>query len=92
MNRWFREAGKSLLALLAVLTLMAQSVLPVYAGTAGAKSETSASGYTVSEETGFYTLDYFDRIAVSSVRGFMTIRTGEEFSIWLPDQLRTSLS
>lgn len=81
MNRWFREAGKGLLALLAVLTLMAQSVLPVYADTAG--EEIWVSGTWENGTT--HSLDYFDRIAVSSVRGFMTIRTGEEFSIWLPD-------
>ena len=85
MNRLFRDAGKALFAFLAAITLIGQSVLPVYAGTAGAKSETSASGYTVSEETGFYTLDYFDRIAINSVRGTLTIKPGEDFTISFPN-------
>lgn len=80
MNRWFREAGKGLLALLAVLTLMAQSVLPVYADTV----DTSGAGYTVEEESSTYSLDYFNRIAVNSVRGMLTIRSGEDFSISFP--------
>ena len=85
MNRLFRDAGKGLCAFLAVTTLIVQSVLPVYAGTAGAKSETSASGYTVSEETGFYTLDYFDRIAINAIRGTLTIKPGEDFTISFPN-------
>ena len=85
MNRLFRDAGKALFAFLAAITLIGQSVLPVYAGTAGAKNETSASGYTVSEETGFYTLDYFDRIAINSVRGTLTIKPGEDFTISFPN-------
>ena len=85
MNRLFRDAGKGLFALLAAITLIVQSVLPVYAGTADAKSETSASGYTVSEETGFYTLDYFDRIAINAVRGTLTIKHGEDFTISFPN-------
>ena len=84
MNRRFRDAGKVLCAFLAVITLIVQSVLPVYADTADTESETSASGYTVSEETGFYTLDYFDRIAINSVQGVLTIRPGEDFSISFP--------
>ena len=85
MNRLFRDAGKVLCAFLTAITLIGQSVLPVYAGTADAKSETSASGYTVSEETGFYTLDYFDRIAINSVRGVLTIKPGEDFTISFPN-------
>ena len=85
MNRLLRDAGKGLIAFLAAITLIVQSVLPVYAGTAGAKSETSASGYTVSEATGFYTLDYFDRIAINSVRGTLTIKPGEDFTISFPN-------
>ena len=85
MNRLFRDAGKGLIAFLAAITLIVQSVLPVYAGTAGAKSETSASGYTVSEETGFYALDYFDRIAINSVRGTLTIKPGDDFTISFPN-------
>ena len=85
MNRLLRDAGKWLIAFLAAITLIVQSVLPVYAGTAGAKSETSAYGYTVSEETGFYTLDYFDRIAINSVRGTLTIKPGEDFTISFPN-------
>ena len=85
MNRLLRDAGKGLIAFLAAITLIVQSVLPVYAGTADAKSETSASGYTVSEETGFYTLDYFDRIAINSVRGTLTIKPGEDFTISFPN-------
>ena len=79
MNRWLREAGKGLLALLAVLTLLAQSVLPVYADTV----DTEGSGYTV-EEGSSCSLDYFNRIAVNSVRGVLTIRSGEDFSISFP--------
>ena len=85
MNRLLRDAGKGLIAFLAAITLIVQSVLPVYAGTAGAESETSAYGYTVSEETGFYTLDYFDRIAINSVRGTLTIKPGEDFTISFPN-------
>ena len=85
MNRLFRDAGKVLCAFLTAITLIGQSVLPVYAGTADAKSETSASGYTVSEETGFYTLDYFDRIAINSVRGVLTIKPGDDFTISFPN-------
>ena len=77
MNRLLRDAGKGLIAFLAAITLIVQSVLPVYAGTAGAKSETSASG--------FYTLDYFDRIAINSVRGTLTIKPGEDFTISFPN-------
>lgn len=79
MKRWFREAGKGCLTLLAVLTLMVQSVLPVYADTV----DPSGAGYTV-EEGSTYSLDYFNRIAVNSVRGVLTIRSGEDFSISFP--------
>ena len=41
--------------------------------------------YTVSEETGFYTLDYFDRIAINSVRGVLTIKPGDDFTISFPN-------
>lgn len=94
MNSWLREAGKKLLALLAVLTLMGQSVLPAYADTADTGkeisysenyySDTSSSGYTVSENKKSYTLDYFDRIAVNSVKGMLTVRPGEDFAIAFP--------
>ena len=85
MNRLFRDAGKGLCAFLAVTTLIVQSVLPVYAETADTKSETSVSGYTVSEESGFYTLDYFDRIAINSVHGILTIKPGDDFTISFPN-------
>ena len=85
MNRLLRDAGKGLIAFLAAITLIVQSVLPVYAETADTKSETAASGYTVSEESGFYTLDYFDRIAINSVRGTLTIKPGEDFTISFPN-------
>ena len=101
MNRWIRETGKVLCAVLVVTTLIAQSVLPVYADTADTKYTAEAqarlawTGAAAPDEEVWvsgtwengttYGLDYFDRIAVSSVRGFLTIRTGEEFSIWLPD-------
>ena len=114
MNRRIREAGRGLCAFLFALTLVAQSVLPVYADTADRKSvssgakyldaryagakyagersasaaeaeyETAAAGAAWEEGTA-HGLDYFDRIAVNSVRGFLTIRTGDDFSIWLPD-------
>ena len=104
MNSWLREAGKKLLALLAVLTLMGQSVLPAYADTADTGkensytensysensysenyySDTSSSGYTVSENKKSYALDYFDRIAVNSVKGMLTVRPGEDFAIAFP--------
>ncbi len=94
MNSWLREAGKKLLALLAVLTLMGQSVLPAYADTAdtgkessyteNSYSDTSSSGYTVSENKKSYALEYFDRIAVNSVKGMLTIRPGEDFAIAFP--------
>ena len=94
MNSWLREAGKKLLALLAVLTLMGQSVLPAYADTADTGkeisysenyySDTSSSGYTVSENKKSYALEYFDRIAVNSVKGMLTIRPGEDFAIAFP--------
>ena len=117
MNRWIRETGRALCALLLVTALIAQSVLPVYADTADRKyaedrkyaaavppreartrGTVPASAARTSAAAGeevwvsgtwengtTYSLDYFDRIAVSSVRGFLTIRTGEDFSIWLPD-------
>ena len=78
MNRWFRDAGKGLLALLAVLTLMVQSVLPVYADTV----DTSGAGYTVEEEGSAYSLDYFNRIAVNSVR-FLFRQVGKQFPDFL---------
>jgi len=84
MNRWFREAGKALFAFLAALTLIVQSVLPVCADTVDSGNETSASGYTVSESKGTYDLEYFDRIAINSVRGLLTIRPGDDFSISFP--------
>lgn len=104
MNSWLREAGKKLLALLAVLTLMGQSVLPAYADTADTGkensytenyysensysenyySDTSSSGYTVSENKKSYALEYFDRIAVNSVKGMLTVRPGEDFAIAFP--------
>ena len=80
MNRWFREAGKGLLALLVLFTLLAQSVLPVYADTV----DTEGAGYVVEEEGSSYGLDYFNRIAVNSVRGVLTIRSGEDFGISFP--------
>ena len=84
MNSRLRKAGKRLLALLAVLTLIGQSVLPVCADTVDTGKDTSASGYTVTEEKDTYILEYFDRIAVNSVKGTLTIRPGEEFSISFP--------
>ena len=68
MNRWIREAGRGICALLCIATLIVQSVLPVYADTADTENE--AAGIE-------YELDYFNRIAVNSVRGIVTIRTGE---------------
>lgn len=84
MNRWLRDAGKVLCAFLAVTTLIVQSVLPVYADTVNDRSESSSSGYTVSEDNGYYALDYFDRIAINSVRGVLTLKPGEDFSISFP--------
>ena len=84
MNRLFRDAGKCLCAFLAGITLIVQSVLPVYAETVNVQSETSGSGYTVSEDKGYYALDYFDRIAINSVRGVLTLKPGEDFSISFP--------
>lgn len=84
MNSRLRKAGKRLLTLLAVLTLIGQSVLPVCADTVDTGKDTSASGYTVSEEKNSYILEYFDRIAVNSVKGTLTIRPGEDFSISFP--------
>ena len=84
MNSRLRNAGKRLLTLLAVLTLIGQSVLPVCADTVDTGKDTSASGYTVSEEKDTYILGYFDRIAVNSVKGTLTIRPGEDFSISFP--------
>ena len=84
MNSWLREAGKKLFAFLAVLTLTVQSVLPVCADTVDAGQDAAASGDTVSEDDEVYALDYFDRIAVNSVRGILTIRPGEDFGISFP--------
>ncbi len=84
MNSRLRNAGKRLVTLLAVLTLIGQSVLPVCADTVDTGKDTSASGYTVSEEKDSYILEYFDRIAVNSVKGTLTIRPGEDFSISFP--------
>ena len=75
MNRWIREAGRGICALLCIATLIVQSVLPVYADTADTENE--AAGIE-------YELDYFNRIAVNSVRGIVTIRTGEDFGISFP--------
>ena len=90
MNKWIRETKRGLCAFLFVLTLIAQSVLPVYADTADAGNGSADADYTETAEAAWesgttYSLDYFDRIAVNSVRGFLTIRTGDDFSIWLPD-------
>ena len=75
MNRWIREAERGICALLCIATLIVQSVLPVYADTADTENE--AAGIE-------YELDYFNRIAVNSVRGIVTIRTGEDFGISFP--------
>ena len=75
MNRWIREAGRGVCTLLCIATLIVQSVLPVYADTADTENE--AAGIE-------YELDYFNRIAVNSVRGIVTIRTGEDFGISFP--------
>lgn len=75
MNRWIREAGRGICALLCIATLIVQSVLPVYADTADTENE--AAGIE-------YELDYFNRIAVNSVKGIVTIRTGEDFGISFP--------
>ena len=75
MNRWIREAGRGICTLLCIATLIAQSVLPVYADTADTENEAAGSEYE---------LDYFNRIAVNSVRGIVTIQTGEDFGISFP--------
>lgn len=85
MNRWLRAAGRGLCALLTVFTLAAQSVLPALADTADTQSEASGTGYTVAEEEKFFALGYFDRIAVNSVRGIVTIRPGDDFTISFPE-------
>ncbi len=79
MERVMREAAKLLIAVCAVLTLTTQSVLPVYADITD-HADTSAAP----EEEGALALDYFDRIAVNSVRGSLTVRSGDEFSIAFP--------
>lgn len=84
MNRWIRDAGKGLIAFLAVTTLAGRSVLPVYADTADIKKEASGAGYTISSEAGYYALDYFDRVAVNSVKGALTFKPGDDFSISFP--------
>ena len=81
MKRGFRRAERTLFAVLAVFVLMIQNVLPVYADTA---DESADSGYTVSEEGSSYSLDYFDRIAVNALRGVLTVRSGDDFSISFP--------
>lgn len=85
MNRWLRAAGRGLCAFLTVFTLAAQSVLPALADTADTQSEASGTGYTVAEEEKFFALGYFDRIAVNSVRGIVTIRPGDDFTISFPE-------
>ena len=75
MNRWIREAERGICALLCIATLIVQSVLPVYADTADTENEAADIEYE---------LDYFNRIAVNSVRGIVTIRTGEDFGISFP--------
>ena len=85
MNRWLRAAGRGLCAFLTVFTLAAQSVLPALADTADTQSEASGIGYTVAEEEKFFALGYFDRIAVNSVRGIVTIRPGDDFTISFPE-------
>ncbi|MDO5456598.1 MAG: hypothetical protein Q4F25_06765, partial [Eubacteriales bacterium] len=73
-----RRAGALLLTL---ITLSVQSVLPVLAVTVDAEEETASDGYTIVEESGSQSLEYFDRIAVSSLHGDLTIRSGEDFAI-----------
>ena len=75
MIEWKREAGRGIFALLCAAALLMQSALPVYADTADTENE--AAGIE-------YELDYFNRIAVNSVRGIVTIRTGEDFGISFP--------
>ncbi len=91
MSRWFREIKKGMIALLA-LTLVLQCALPVRAFAADAAEDTETrenkepdkepdyEGYD--QES--YILDYFDRIAVNSVSGKLTICSGEDFSISFP--------
>ncbi len=73
-----RRAGALLLTL---ITLSVQSVLPVLAVTVDSEQETASDGYTIVEESGSQSLEYFDRIAVSSLHGDLTIRSGEDFAI-----------
>ena len=84
MNRWLRETERGVCAFLFVITLVVQSVLPVYADTADTNDNTAETALEVEESGTVYSLDYFDRIAVNSVRGILTIRYGEEFSISFP--------
>ena len=84
MNRWLRETERGLCAFLFVITLVVQSVLPVYVDTADTNDNTAETALEVEESGTVYSLDYFDRIAVNSVRGILTIRYGEEFSISFP--------
>ena len=76
MRDWRREAGRGILALLCVTALLLQGVLPVYADT--------ADGEEVVEGEGIYSLEYFDRIAVNSISGKLTICSGEDFAISFP--------
>lgn len=76
MRDWRREAGRGMLTLLCAIALLAQSVLPVYADT--------ADGEEAVEGEGIYSLEYFDRIAVNSISGRLTICSGEEFAISFP--------
>ncbi|MBQ9028005.1 MAG: DUF4097 family beta strand repeat protein [Lachnospiraceae bacterium] len=77
MIEWKREAGRGIFALLCAAALLMQSALPVYA-------DTAEDGEAVSGE-GIYSLEYFDRIAVNSISGRLTIRSGEEFAISFPN-------
>ena len=78
-----------------MITLIVQSVLPVHADTADIKYRVARAKASRSEEVWVsgiwengtaYSLDDFDRIAISAIKGFVTIQTGDEFSIWLPDE------
>lgn len=76
MRDWRREARRGILALLCAIALPVQGILPVYADT--------ADGGEADGGEGIYSLENFDRIAVNSLSGKLTICSGEEFAISFP--------
>ena len=66
---------------LTLITLCGQSVLPVLADTADTEEDAASNDYIIEQESVSESLENFDRIAVSSLRGDLIIRSGEDYGI-----------